>query len=456
VADEIPGTNVSREATPALSRLRGEGRVRGGPAGVRLSESECEVMQAAEIESLTARRVDVQMLAGVTGLAETDATQLLDIALELLVRNRDIDGAGPIEESLKNFLATHQLGRKRGAIFEALAKTASARLRQYGGTVDQIFSTNSFDIYRALGRRTNVSMVLDASVAMPVLFGLSFGAAKSRYGVSALALKTACEAHNIRLVVPRAYLNEMAAHGQRALEQLNIYEALPAEARESLRASENAYLSHYTHIAESVKRDGTDLSLKDFLDFFGVRLGRSVQSIENRIQTVLDQHSIRVLPSGWYDQDIWNRIAEEKPHDPRVIVDHDAVVATLFKNEDEKGYIFATWDRVMIDIVEDLARVYADTPARVIDFLSMARGHTFETDQSYELLATLLHVDERVAERLARKVEQIKSVEQAFKLDRFIRETRLREGDEWRLRAEDVDPFIDEPEPATADPDASR
>jgi hypothetical protein len=98
---------------------------------------------------------------------------------------------------------------------------------------------------------------------------------------------------------------------------------------------------------------------------------------------------------------------------------------------------------------EDLARVYADTPARVIDFLSMAMRNSFETDQSYDLLATLLHVDERVAERLARRVEQIKSVEQAYKLDRFIREARHAQGEDWRLQAEHVAPFIDEPEPVS-------
>jgi hypothetical protein len=162
------------------------------------------------------------------GLSENDAKELLNIALELLVRNRTLAGIGPIEDSLRNFLAAHGLSRKRVAIFEALASTASARLRQYGETINQIFSTNSFDIYRALGRRTDVSIILDASVAMPVLFGLSFGTAKSRYGVAAVALKTACEAHDIKMVVPRAYLNEMASHGMGALDKLEVYEALPA------------------------------------------------------------------------------------------------------------------------------------------------------------------------------------------------------------------------------------
>ena len=219
VADAIPGANT-RSTRSALSRLRSSGRVQKGPAGVHLSDSERALTEAAQTEFVAAQKLDVKRLVEVTGLDEHAAFRLLGIALELVVRNRAPDSVGPIEESLRAFLAAHQIGRKREAIFEALASSSVVRLRQYGETVDRIFATNSFDIYRALGRRTQIAMVLDASVAMPVLFGLAFGAAKSRYGVAALALRAACDAHGIRMVVPRAYLEEIAAHGRNALEKL--------------------------------------------------------------------------------------------------------------------------------------------------------------------------------------------------------------------------------------------
>jgi hypothetical protein len=446
VAASIPGENIDRAAKSALSRLRTAGRVQQGVNGLRLSDGELQVMQAAETEFLAARRADVAALAEKTGLESESAEKLLDIALELLVRNRDLDGQGPFEMSVHNFLASHGLSRKRTSVFEALAATATARLRQYGATVDQIFSANSFDIYRALGRRTDLSLVLDASVAMPVLFGLAFGEAKSRYGLAATALKRACDAHGIKMVVPRVYLNEMAAHGLGALERVEVYNALPAEAREPLRASENAYISHYTHIAETLKQKGDELSLKLFLDYFGISIGKSLSSIENRIQTVLDQYSIKVIANGAYRQDIRNRIQEEKRYHPKTLIDHDAIVATMLKEEDQKGFVLATWDKIMIDLVEELARVYADTPARVIDFLSMATGQDFECEQSYELMATLLYIDERAAAPLAHKLEQIRSVEQAYKLDAFIREAREHKGATWTLSPQDIVPFIDEQE----------
>jgi hypothetical protein len=70
------------------------------------------------------------------------------------------------------------------------------------------------------------------------------------------------------------------------------------------------------------------------------------------------------------------------------------------------------------------ARVYADTPVRVTDFLSMASGKDFECEQSYTMMATLLYIEERAGGRLAHKIEQIRSVEQAYKLDEFIRAAR--------------------------------
>ncbi|MCT5858585.1 hypothetical protein LZN24_33870, partial [Pseudomonas aeruginosa] len=84
---------------------------------------------------------------------------------------------------------------------------------------------------------------------------------------------------NIRMTVPRCYLNEMAAHGRNALEKLDVYNNLPEEARISLRASGNAYLSHYTHIHEVIRSSGDELSLQEFLQHFGIADGRPLDKI---------------------------------------------------------------------------------------------------------------------------------------------------------------------------------
>lgn len=447
IAETVPGVNVERAARSALSRLRNTGRVIGQNASLQLSDSEQTTMEAAATEFLVAVEADVSMLSGVTGLSKVEARQLLDIALELLLRNRDLNGTGPVEESLRNFLAAHNLTRQRAKIFDALSRTASATFKEHGETIDRMFALNSFDIYRALGRRTDISIVLDSSVAMPVIFGLEFGAAKSRYGVAALALRDACKAHNIRMVVPRCYVNEMAAHGHGALEKLEIYSKLPEEARTSLRASGNAYLSHYTHISETMRESGEELSLEKFLGHFGVVQGRPLSRIENRITSILEQHDISCLLDGRYDQPVFNRIAEEKEFEVRLLVEHDAIVCTQLKNDDQRGFIFATWDKILIDVVEDVARVLADTPARIIDFLSMAGGHAFECEQNFELLTSLLYTDEKAVQKIAEKVDRIQSVEQAYRFSAFIDQARNKSGGHYVLKPEDVVPFLDNEPP---------
>ena len=279
---------------------------------------------------------------------------------------------------------------------------------------------------------------------MPVIFGLEFGAAKSRYGVTALALRDACAAHHIKMVVPRCYLNEMAAHGREVLDILNVHHHLPEEARKSLKASGNAYLSHYTHISETMKGSGEPLTLDYFVRHFGIVAGHALNRIENRIELILDKHNIRCIEDCRYDQYIKNRIVDERPCDPRILIDHDAIVCTMIKNSINRGFILATWDNVLVGVVEDIARVFADTPARVVDFLSMAVGQSFECEQSFELLSTLLHADEKIAQRLAEKVEKIRSVEQAHKLDAYIASARQRGDNNWTLRPEDVAPFLDD------------
>lgn len=443
VADTVPGVNVKRTAKATLLKLKTARRIIGTAAELQLSTDESATMQAAKMEFLAAVNADVTTLAKVADLSKEDAKRLLDLALELLVRGRDLDGSGPAEESLRNFMAAKGLNRKRAKTYEALSKTASAKLRQHGSTIDHIFSTNSFDIYRALGRRTDVVMLLDASVAMPVLFGLEFGAARSRYGVAALALIEACKAHSIRLMLPRCYLNEIAAHGRNALDKLDIYNSLPIEARSSLRASGNAYLSHFTHVSETVQESGDTLDLDAFLRHFGIIPCQSLHKIENRISSLLEQHGITCLPDERYDQDVFNSLASKKGYDDKLLIEHDAIVCTKLRNDDQRGFILSTWDNAVIDFVEDVARVLADTPVRVIDFLSMAAGQAFESDQSFELLSSLLYTDEKVAQKLAQKVEQIRSVEQVYKLQAFITSARQRDGADWSLQPEDIAPFLD-------------
>jgi Mn-dependent DtxR family transcriptional regulator len=91
--------------------------------------------------------------------------------------------------------------------------------------------------------------------------------------------------------------------------------------------------------------------------------------------------------------------------------------------------------------------VYADSPARVTDFLSAVEGIDADYDRSTELLTTLLHIDERYAENLARKIEAIRTPSQAHRLRTYIEEVRSEGNSSWLPDVDDLSYFLDSSSP---------
>lgn len=419
VANALPGVNVDRSAQAAISRLRAKGLISGAQDALKLSEAHVEKLQRAREGFSHALAEDVSQIRAVTSLSELDARQLLAKARNLLVRGKSLDGNGAAEDDFRSFMANKKLGKVKSDLYECLAAASTIRQFQFGATVDQIFSTNTFDIFRALGGKADVKIVLDSNVALPLMLGLEFKARNSRYGSAVSALDDVCKAHGIGLMAPSVYVNEMAGHGRKALEYLEIYPVLPDEAKHFLLNSRNAYLSHFSNL-----ENHNNIKLEDFLAHFGIVAGSSIRKIENRIISILESHGIKTGFSEWYDQRVRDEVEAQKPNDLKIVVDHDSAVATNLINDSSKGYILATWDRVMVDVVQDIARVYADNPARINDYLSAVEGEIENDGRSEDLLYTLLHMDEKSSQKLAEKIEAINSVEDAYKFRRFVEEAR--------------------------------
>ena len=439
IAALLPGVDIEHNVSAAFDSLRSRGEIINQNGELALSEEQSKYMAAAEEEYLQSTNSDISLLMGKYKLSDTDARQLIEMALEIAAREASLDGDGLQEVTLLEFISNQGFIRKRKDLYEDLSKLAVARITQYGKTVDHIFSTNTFDIYRALGRNSDVVMMLDSSVAMPLMFGLSFGSEKSRYGIAAAVLNDLCREHNIKVIVPRCYLNEMAFHGKKAFEFIDMYNELDDDIKAILKSSGNAYLSHFSHIREN---EGPAYTLSEFLKHFGLSNNSRLSFVENSIESILDSFGIGVLSTGEYSQEIRNEIGYRKQNAPSKIIDHDASVCTFLKNESNTGYIMATWDKVIIDVVEGLSRVLADTPARVIDFLSMAGGAQYESEQSFNLLTSLVYIDERKASALASKIEQINSVDKMHELKKFVDAARLKHGDTAQFVESSLEEFF--------------
>jgi hypothetical protein len=423
VSSQLPGIDREHDTKTSLSRLLSKGEVISNNNIISLSSAVNDTMAAAEEEYLQAISHDISSISKKYDISREESRQVIEVALEIAAREGPLNGDGQHEILLADFISNHNLARKKEQLYEDLSKLSIARVKRYGKTLDHIFSTNTFDIYRSLGRTTNVGMLLDSSVAMPLMFGLCFGSVKSRYSIGAAALHQMCHDHGIKIVIPRCYVNEMIFHGKEAIAYAGTYKALNDENRVVLKSSSNSYLSHYSHL-----RDKDELpesyTLSDFLAHFGLTANTATRKIENALENILDDFGVEIISAGRWEPDIRQEISDGKPSSPTILIDHDASVCTFLKNSTDEGYIFATWDKVMIGIVEGRSRIFADTPANVADFLSMASGSEVEATQSFSLLGSLLYCDEKKAAALAEKIEKIESAEKAFEYQRLAVEAR--------------------------------
>lgn len=443
-SDSLPGPVITEEVAAALRRLIARNVVSSNTQGLLdLSDAQRKVLAAAESDYLLSISSDRQRILEKYQIEESSLDRIIEVALEISSREKQLDGDGALEDELAQLMSENKLNRNKQDFYDDLSMLTFARVQLYGKALDHIFTTDTFDIYRALGNNTEVSLILDSSVAMPMVFGLAFGGARSRYGSSAKALYDLCRAHEISLTIPRYYVNEMAAHGQKALRFLETYEGLPDEARAVLRASGNAYLAHYSHIADTLQRKDVKISLAEFLNYFGIHAKAALGNIEQRIETILLDFGVNILPNNKWNPILRSRVASEKKlGEDRVLIDHDASLLTLLSDDTGRSYIFATWDNVLMNMVEGTSRVYADTPSKIIDFLGMAAGSPFESDKSYSLLSSLIYCDEKRAADLAAKIESINSKEMAFQLREFSDRSRVKQGSDWHLSSESINEFF--------------
>ncbi|MFM2058914.1 MAG: hypothetical protein RLY71_3299 [Pseudomonadota bacterium] len=458
VAQLLPYPAVTDDIKQSIGRMRAAGRLGDATGQLSLSVQEAEKAAAAEVEYLQSASADLKLLEHKYRLNAEDAQRLLALALELIVREKPLEERSVHADALATFVAEKKLKGRKHELYEDLAKTGIARFDQYGKAIDRILSTNTFDIYRALGRRTSITMMLDASVAMPMLCGLAFRGVRSRFGTAAEKLRMLCVEHNFELMVPSFYLNEMASHGLKAKDFVATYKNLPIEAREALVGSRNAYLSHFERMKVLMTAAGeAPPKLEEFLEYFGFGAIGGLRTAENRLASLLDEHGIRTLRYSHLDMELRERVAcrkaaFESPH----IIDHDAMALSLLHEDSESGFVFATWDNTLIGLVAEIDRIYADTPARVIDFLSMAKGAAYECDQSIDLLTSLIHIDDAKAAALAQKIEGIQSAEQAFRLRRFVDDARARGGPDWRFTDMEAGAFFQQDAVAGRDPNVAE
>lgn len=445
VAKLIPGSNNEELVSGVISRMRGAGEITGPAESTELAPKESERIEAAEEQLFAARQLDIRKLSKSFGLATDDAEKLLTLAINAIVRRSSSGWSQAHVDEFNGFVSEKSLRPKIDVLNKAIAQLDTITFLQRYEVIDKLFATNTFDIHSALGSSDKVKIVLDASVALPMLCSLEFSVVRSRWSAASTSLIDLAKSHGFPVIVPFPYLNEMAAHGLKAFEFQDVFNAFSPELRTVMRESRNAFISHYARIVDrDGKFDGQVISLDEFLKVFGIQPGRSVRNVQSHLEEILVRHGVTCDWGFQVDDRIERDFELAKPNGIPRLIAHDAAVCTSLIRQKSTGFILATWDKVVIDLVQEKARIYADSPGRIVDWLSYVQGIENDIGGSLEAYEALLHVEDQAVRALAEKLERVESTEHAFRLTQIIDESRPRVG-KWEPSIEDLTALVEEP-----------
>jgi hypothetical protein len=158
VAKGLPGVYPEMAVLASVNRMRTAGKIVGPQASASLSQAEAERTKSAEAEFLFALNADIEDIIKVTNFSRTDAKILLDRAIEILLQGAEFSNGDAVAEGVRAFLAQKGLSKKSAEIYNTLSKCSTAKHFQYSKTINLMFSTNTFDIYRALGGRSEITI----------------------------------------------------------------------------------------------------------------------------------------------------------------------------------------------------------------------------------------------------------------------------------------------------------
>lgn len=220
-------------------------------------------------------------------------------------------------------------------------------------------------LLKALGNREKLTVLLDSSVSIPMLASLLYEPTGRHHSLAAYRTFQQIEAHNIDAHVPWDYLEETAAH---MLDAYHSYGAI-VDIVPELKASENAYVSHYVTLKLRGRLDGQ--SFVQYLQGFGFSESRARgdyyaarDDLMKRLASLFERYHIKAKKMGNPSRRSEKRAEEilravEKKRNIRrqqVIIKHDArTIGYLLDNElaGNEACILCTWDNLHFYIQQE-------------------------------------------------------------------------------------------------------
>lgn len=478
--------NQREQARSAIDRLRQQGKVEGKNGDVRLPDVVLHEQEAVRV--LRGRSRDELIVALAGALAPwmrtearraTLAAHIVDDVSALLLDDARVTAAALVHErSAEAFMEARERMRRLGATLvsfglddaqhhraalvalgEAVRRSSLGRFLLAGEVFVNLVSMRTSQLVSAIGARRVLHVVLDASVAMPLLAGLLYEPVQQRYSLAARHAYDQLASHGIEMMIPSDYVEEMAAHLLDAWSYRDLVEGEP-----DLRASKNAFVSHFLGLLGAGRWTGEPAAaaFERYLSGFGFRPVHATMDfvqartfLEQSLGTVLGRYRLRTerlsVPAGAMTSmhKVFERVLDDSPRRamrPDVLLRHDTrTIAWLHSlpATAETARVFCTWDRLIFDLHEQISPVWDTlTPAQLGDVLALATPDEDDGGAPVSVLDVALSLADEDAEKGAMVLDRLVSIEKSALHDAELLAQARRFKEDW-LRSTHVRPLED-------------
>jgi hypothetical protein len=277
-------------------------------------------------------------------------------------------------------------------------------------------------LIRALGARTGIEVLLDASVAIPMLVSLLFKPVKRRFSIAARHAHDELKRHGQTCILPLDYLEEVATH--LVVSHRDYSDIIDTDP--DLAGSENAFVAHYA----ALKIEGDALTFDEYLDLCGLDnklrtadFYAARDTLMVKLQRLFEKYSIFVRPLGNQsrasikrgEEGIARGINELQIKRPLVLMRHDArTLAYLYDQDRTSGIanVLCTWDSLHFFVRNhETAEWQALNPASLGDILSLAIPAEEEKTRVMSPLVVAKTLSEHSTQLAARVWDQLVRIE---------------------------------------------
>jgi hypothetical protein len=465
--------NQQGQIRSALDRMIQDGRLRGHNGTVTMDPDVLDgwrALRALQDQNRGELRREVEALLvrhspGAPGLPAAVDALMEDLGALWLATaaasSQGLSGQGlpgiaqdPLSERLRHLHRTLDVlglaeGMGRDGLLQELTRCATnsafGKTLAAGELFLDLLGLRTPHLLRALGERQEMCVVLDTSVAIPLLCCLLYEPAAQRFFIAAQHAYDQTLAHGIRLVLPADYLEEVASHLIAALRDYGDVAGLDPD----FRSSQNAFVAHYAALRHAGKApmdfptylEGFGLFARHISgDFYAARdaLMRDLRRLAVRYNIHTEPLASSEQGRRWAEEHITRAQSDLDMERPRVLLQHDArTLGWLHDNEvdGDRAYVLCTWDRLLLGArrTETLGWDALD-PVVLGDVLSLAAS----PDDEIKLVSPVvvaLSLSEAEAERGAKVWDFLARTERERLHDATLRRAALAFKRDWMERA---------------------